>query len=137
MKIEIFNRSMIGVAFGAILTFIFLTVFMFMDVETTVSEVWRHMLASMTLGVYYGLSSFIWTELEKWSPLKKTIVHFTLSITIYFIIAFVAKWVPTNWFAIIVSTIIFTCIYALYWLGYRMYYKRVEAALNRDLKKQK
>lgn len=137
MKAEIFNRSMIGVAVGALLTFGFLTVFMFLDVETTGREIWRHMFASMTLGVYYGLSSFIWTELEKWSPLKKTTVHFCLSITIYFIIAFAAKWVPTDWFAIIVSTIIFTCIYALYWLGYRIYYKRIEAALNRDLKKQK
>lgn len=137
MRAEIMNRAMLGIAFGALVTFGFLTVFMFIDVETTIHEVWRHMLASMVLGVYYGFSSFIWTELDNWSPLKKTVVHFTLSITIYFIIAFAAKWVPTDWFAIMISTIIFTSIYALYWFGYRIYYKRVEAALNRDLKKRK
>lgn len=133
MKSDIFNRCMIGIAFGALVTFGFLTVFQFVDVETSIEEIWRHMLASMILGIYYGLSSFIWTELEKWSPLKKTVIHFSASITVYFIIAFTAQWVPIHLTAIITSTIIFTMIYAVFWMGYRIYFKRVEASLNRDL----
>lgn len=136
MKVEIFNRMMIGVAVGALLTFGFLTVFMFLDVETNGREIWRHMFASMTLGVYYGLASFIWTEVDKWSPLKKTVIHFSVSISFYYLIAFTAQWVPMNGFAIMISAIIFTSIYALYWTGYRMYYKRLEASLNRDLQRR-
>ena len=136
MKSDIFNRCLIGISFGALVTFGFLTVFLFIDVETTIEEIWRHMLASMILGVYYGLSSFIWTELDTWSPLKKTVIHFSVSITVYYIIAFTAKWVPIHLSTIIISAIIFSGIYATFWIGYRIYFKKIEASLNQDLQKR-
>lgn len=135
MIIEVLKRSIIGIAFGAISTFIALTIMKFNNIEGTISEVWLHMLASFILGIYYGLSSFIF-ENNRWSPLKKTIIHFSLSIVVYFLIAFPVGWVPLHPLAIVLSIFIFIVIYVLFWSGYYLYYKKVEASMNAQLKKK-
>src|SRR5699024_7312251 len=51
MIIEILKRSLIGIAFGALYTFIALTIMKFNHIEGSVAEVWNHMLASFVLGI--------------------------------------------------------------------------------------
>ncbi|MBM7714835.1 glucan phosphoethanolaminetransferase (alkaline phosphatase superfamily) [Bacillus thermophilus] len=133
---KMIHRSMYGVAFGSIVTFIALTFLMAFNINLPVSQIWLYMLASFFIGIYYGLASFIF-ELEAWSPLKKTVVHYSLSITVFFIFALSLHWVPFNWKAIVLTIIGFTLIYALYWFGYTLYYKRVESSLNDTLQKHK
>src|SRR5690606_27353662 len=90
---EILKRSLVGIAFGGIATFIALTIIKFSHIEQSAAEVWNHMLASMLLGVYFGIASLIY-ETDKWNPLKKTIIHFGLSISAYFLIALPVGWIP-------------------------------------------
>jgi|SRR5690625_332780 len=130
MIIEILKRSMIGIAFGGIYTFIALTIMKFNHMEGTISEIWTHMLASFILGIYFGVSSLIY-ENEGWSPLKRTITHFILSIIIYFIIAIPIGWIPSHPLAIILSIFIFIGIYSLYWTGYFLYFKNIEVSMNK------
>ncbi|GAQ16538.1 membrane protein [Oceanobacillus picturae] len=135
MILEITKRSMIGIAFGGIFTFIALTIMKLNNLESTVSEIWMHMGASMLLGIYYGLSSYIFSDGEG-SYLKQTIIHFCLSLTVYFIIAFTVGWVPLNWLAALLSFIIFVTIYSFVWFGYYSYYKKVESSMNEHLNKK-
>lgn len=135
MIIEILKRSMTGIAVGGIYTFIALTIMKFNHIEGTISEVWLHMLAAFVLGIYYGLSSFIF-ENDGWSPLKMTVIHFSLSIIVYFIIAFSIGWVPLHPLSIILGILAFIVIYALYWTGYYLYYKKIEASMNEHLPKK-
>ena len=137
MIMEILRRSMFGIAYGGIITFLFLTVMTFLNIESTVSEIWKHMLASMLLGIYFAIGSFIWTEIEGWSPLKRTAIHFALSIFVYYIIAFPAGWVPVKISAFLISIFVFSFIYALFWTGYWIYYKKIETSLNENLQKRK
>ena len=129
---EIVKRSMMGIAFGGIATFIALTIIKFAHIEQSAADVWGHMLASILLGIYFGIASLIY-ETDKWSPLKKTIIHYTLSLTVYFLIALPIGWIPFTTLSITIGILLFTVIYALYWLGFLLYFKKVESAMNKQL----
>lgn len=59
--------------------------------------------------------------------LEKTIIHFFLSIAVYFVIVFfIAKWIPFSAQAILISFVAFLIVYAAFWFGKYFYYKRVE-----------
>ncbi|MFD2131473.1 DUF3021 domain-containing protein [Pseudogracilibacillus auburnensis] len=136
MIIEVLKRLMSGVAWGGIFTFLALTVLMLYDMNPDVSIIWLYMLASMILGMYFGLASFI-LEREDWSPLKKIVIHFLLSSTVYFAIAIPIGWVMFTPIAIVLTFILFIIVYILFWSGFQAYYKKVEASLNNTLKKKK
>lgn len=131
---KLFQRSVAGVAWGGFITFIALTVLMLNDINPHISTIWLYMLASLVLGIYFGLATVIF-EHESWSPLKQTIIHFSLSVTIYFIFALSLEWVPFTFVAIVNSFLFFTIIYAIFWFGFSLYYKRIANSLNESLKK--
>lgn len=124
-----------GIAWGGIVTFIAITLLMINNINPDISTLWLYMLASMFFGVYFGLSSFIFM-LQHWSPLKQTIVHFILSISVYYTIALPLGWVPINPRAILYSSLMFILVYALFWSGYTIYYKKIEVSLNKSLNKK-
>lgn len=136
MKIEIIRRMIHGIAYGGINSFIALTILMIAEVNPPVSIIWLYTLSSFILGIYFGLASFIF-EIDAWSPLKQTIVHYSSSLACYFIVAFLVGWVPLALKPIFLSTIFFSLAYSIFWLGYRAYYKKVEATMNESLTKQK
>lgn len=59
MIIEVLRRSLIGIAIGALVTFVALTILVIFSIESTVIEIWRHFLSSMLMGVYFSLASLI------------------------------------------------------------------------------
>ena len=136
MKAEILKRAMYGIAYGGIYTFIALTILMILQITPPIFQTWLYMLAGLVLGVYFAVASFIF-EVETWSPLKKTVIHFALSIVLYFMIALSVGWIPFTFTAIIIAIFIFTAIYSMYWFGYLIYYKRVEDSLNKNLPSRK
>lgn len=136
MILEILRRSMLGVAYGSIFTFIVLTIMKINAFEATVSEIWMHMAASILLGVYFGISSLIFGGSDS-SLIKKSIIHFLLSYSVWLIIAGRVGWVPLSVTAILWSSLAFILLYVLNGLGWYLYFKRVEAMLNDQLKKNK
>ena len=129
---ELFKRGIIGVGFGAISTFIALTVLKFKHIDSSVDEIWWHMLAGMAVGIYFGWSSLIW-EHRTWNPLKKLIIHFSLSIIVYFSIAFPVGWISPKPFLIFLNILVFIAIYFLFWLGALFYYRKQTETLNEQL----
>ncbi|MGM8365005.1 DUF3021 domain-containing protein [Virgibacillus sp. W0181] len=134
--IEVIKRSMLGIAYGGIFTFIFLTIAMINNLNTNIPVIWKSMLASFILGIFFGVASFIF-EHDNWSPLKKTIIHFSLSIACYFSIALFIGWIPLKVQPILISIIIFIVIYVIFWFSYTIYFKKLEASLNEDLSRRK
>lgn len=135
MIIEMLKRSMLGIAFGGINTFIALTIMKFFNIEATVSEIWLHTLCGLLLGIYFGLGSFVF-ESNVWSPLKKTVIHFSLSITVYFLIAIPVGWIPFNLLSIILGIFAFAFFYILFWIGFLIYSKKIEHSMNEQLQKR-
>lgn len=136
MILEILRRSMLGIAFGGIFTFIALTIMKVNAFEATVSEIWMHMGASMLLGVYFGISSLIFGDSDS-NIIKKSIIHFFLTYSVWLIIAATVGWIPLSGSAILWSSLAFILLYVLNWFGWYLYFKRVEAMLNDQLEKNK
>lgn len=135
MIFEAIKRSMTGIAFGGIITFIALTILKFTHTDASVSQIWVYMLSSFIIGIYFGLASFIFED-NGWSYLKKTIIHFSISIIFYLIIALLVGWIPFVASAIFFTSLFFIFIYSLFWTGYFLYYKKVEASMNAHLPKK-
>ncbi|NEU30732.1 DUF3021 domain-containing protein [bacterium LRH843] len=134
MIVEIIRRSMLGLGFTAIFTFAILTVMTLQDVQVPVSTVWKNMLGSMVMGVYFGSSSLIF-DIEKWSPLKKTTIHFLISILIWLPLAIGMGWLPLELIYILVGIGVFVVTYLLFWYGSYFYFKRIENEMNHSVKK--
>lgn len=134
MIFEIARRSMFGIGFAGILTFIFLTVMTFAGIDATVSVIWLNMLGSLVIGIYFGAASLIF-EIEKWSPLKQTIVHFILSITVYFPIAIAVGWIPFSLVPMLAGLGGFILTYSMFWLGISWYLRKIASSLNHSVKR--
>ena len=135
MMMEGIRRSIYGLAYGGFVTFLALTVLLIIDYTPSIQVIWQNSFAAMILGLYFGLASFIF-ETDRWSPLKRTIFHYLLSISVYYLVAFICAWIPLSFMPILISTLIFTFIYMIFWVGYRVYYKKVELSLNESLKQK-
>ncbi|MFD1412969.1 DUF3021 domain-containing protein [Oceanobacillus jeddahense] len=136
MIVEMLKRSTMGIAFGAIITFIVLTILKFNAWEATVSEIWMHMGANMLLGIYFGVISLIFGESGN-HLLKKSIIHFVLTYGVLLIIAAVVGWFPLSGRSILLYSLIFILLYILYWGGWYLYFKKQEEMLNKYLQKNK
>ncbi|GAK11587.1 DUF3021 domain-containing protein [Geomicrobium sp. JCM 19039] len=132
MAKEIIYRLFAGIGAGGIVTFVFLTYLMIIDLNPPVAEIWRNMLGGMLVGVYFSLSSFVF-DFEKWSTLKATIVHYATSIIVYFSIALIVSWVPLRPLPLLLAVALFTLFYALHWTGFYLYYRRLAKNFNESL----
>ncbi|WP_017472936.1 DUF3021 domain-containing protein [Amphibacillus jilinensis] len=130
---EIIKRIWVGFGFASVLTFVALSLIVLQQVDTSVYEVWQHMLGSLVMGAYFGVASFIF-EQERWSPLIQTVAHFSLSILVWLPLALFLGWVPLGWWTIIIGVFSFTVVYCLFWLGSTLYFKSVLKQLNQMVK---
>lgn len=133
MILEILRRAVIGIGHGGIVTFVILTILKMQQIEMSVDEIWLHMSGSLLLGLYFGAASVVFDH-EPWSPLKQIVVHFTLSLAVFFPIAIGFGWIPMHTVPIAMGFVIFIMIYALFWFGLRWYFKKLEYAMNNSIK---
>src|SRR5699024_3537792 len=122
MKGEIIKRTIYGIAYGGIVTLFALTVLMIIDITPPISTVWLNSTIGFLLGIYFGLASFIF-EVENWSPLKRTMIHYIFSIIVYFAFALSAGWIPLSIGPVLLSIIVFTLIYTIFWISFQLYFK--------------
>ncbi|WP_428910038.1 DUF3021 domain-containing protein [Niallia sp. Krafla_26] len=134
MIVEMVRRSMLGLGFAAIFTFAILTVMMLQDVQVSIPIVWKNMLGSMVMGIYFGCASLIF-DIEDWSPLKRTVVHFLISVITWLALAIYMGWVPFELSTILIGIGIFIVVYLLFWYGSYLYFKRIENEMNNSVKK--
>ncbi|WP_164214474.1 DUF3021 domain-containing protein [Virgibacillus sp. YIM 98842] len=136
MILEVLRRSMMGIAFGGIFTFIALTIMKVNAFEATIPEIWVHMGASLILGIYFGISSLIFGDDDS-NIIRKSVIHFFMTYTAWLLIAGTVGWIPLNMSAVIWSTLAFILLYALNALGWYLYFKKLESTLNKHLENQK
>lgn len=135
MAIELFRRVLMGFSCSAIIMFAVLTGLMLKDAVVPAKLIWANMLGSMAMGAYFGIASFIF-EYDRWSPLKQLIVHFLLSVALFFPIATAVGWIPLKPLSIALGLLMFIFSYAMFWLGFRYYFKKQAEALNASVHKK-
>ena len=134
MMAEALKRSLGCMAFAALITSIFITVLLITETESTILDIWKGMFGSLIMGIYFGSASLIFDN-EKWSPLKQTIIHFFLSVTVWLPLALLLGWVPVGIIPIVMGLVGFVFIYTVFWFVLRSYFSKVEKDLNEHLKK--
>ena len=130
IKKQIFLRGLIGMAAGFFICY-FITIMISLGIGTgeyypvvpqaaeafgtELNAVIVQTIISMLYGAVLGAASVIW-ELENWSLLKQTVVHFLLYSTVTFPVAYFLHWMPHNIVGILIYYGIFVTIYATIWL---------------------
>lgn len=133
MIMEMIRRGFFGMSFSAIITFVALTIITFNNLEVLASELWVHMLGSLTLGVFWGMASLLF-DTDHLSPMRQIVTHFSLSIIVFYPIALGIGWIPFKMIAIVVSLITFVIIYIVFWFSIHFYLRKMAASLNHAIK---
>lgn len=129
-------RSIYGIFFGC-----FVTV-MFMILSTSISGIptidsnifVKNALGSMIAG-WYLIISPLFFEIDQLNLLKKTILHFIITVALNLIIIYFIGWLPFSGGQIFTLIISFLLLYTVIWLGFYYYYKNVVNKMNEDLTK--
>ncbi len=88
------------------------------------------------IGITFSTSSIIF-ELDNWSLLKQTIVHFIMTSIVMYFAGFACGWFPHNLASTLIWFGFFLVIYIIFWISFYLYYKRQTREINESLKKTK
>jgi len=96
-----------------------------------------NLFGSMLIGAYFSISALLF-EIEDWSMLKQTIVHYTASIIVLFpVFTWLTGWIPVNPQSLWIGWLFFTGTYILNWFGWYSYFKQLEKRMNQSLQKRR
>ena len=72
-------------------------------------------LASVALGFICGFGSAIWA-VERWSLLRKTLIHFLLLTFTLLPISIACRWVAPSFISILIYFVVFAALYLIIWI---------------------
>lgn len=84
---------------------------------------------SGVLGFAFAIGSVIW-EVEKWSILKQTLLHFVLTSVAMFPIAYLCHWIDHTFLSALIYFAVFAAIYFIIWLLQYNFWKKKINAMN-------
>lgn len=90
------------------------------------------MLCSLFIGAVGGGSSVIW-EIEKWSLLKQTLIHFAVIAVPFIGISYVMNWLPHYIYGALGYTGAFIAMYVIMWCSIYFSIKSKIKKLNKQL----
>ena len=147
MKKEVAKRAILGFIYGVFIgqtILIIESLFMrdgnFYAVSTSLLELAGTKIAAVI--IQYFLTGIIGTtfaattvifEMDNWSLLRQTILHFIIVSIVMYIAGFLCGWFPHT----VVSTLIwfgvFVVVYVIFWICFSMYYKNKVKKINSHL----
>ncbi|WP_102399360.1 DUF3021 domain-containing protein [Haloimpatiens massiliensis] len=101
--------------------------------DVSVSIMVSQFVISSLLGFGIAACSVIF-EVDNWSLLKQTVVHFILFSFIYFPAAVCGKWMPDNLNGKLIFILIYILIYVCYWFSFKYYWSRKARKINEEIK---
>ncbi|USB33172.1 DUF3021 domain-containing protein [Paenibacillus sp. YPG26] len=135
MVSNIIRRVWTGFGAAAVLSLIAIGILVITDTEATVTSIWLNLMGSMVMGGYFGAASFIFDK-ESWSPLKQVVIHFLLSLVVFFPLAVSVGWFPVRLTPLLMGAGIFLVTYILFWFVIRAILMRQAAGLNSTVKRK-
>lgn len=136
---KIIFRIIIGIAWGCTICTLIGLVGAIMNDDTffqiTKQAYIKQVVCSIITGIGFSLPTIIY-DTDKVSNGLKALIHMGTGLTIYFIAAFYAGWIPTeNGIGLMIATIIFATVFAFaIWLGFYLYYKREAKKINQKIR---
>ena len=104
------------------------------NTNSEISAVIIQYLITGILGLTFSTGSIIF-ELDNWSLLKQTIVHFAATSVIMYFAGFFCGWFPHTTSSTIIWFVMFIVIYIIFWTSFYCYFKKKTREINETLKK--
>lgn len=124
-------RSLGGICFGALVSvLICFGIIGFGDVEQLDSGLFvTNTIGCLLCGWFFSVAALIF-EVERWSLLLQTVVHFVIVSILYFILSFNIGWIPYSTNRLILGIGAFLLMYAIIWTIFYLYFRRQAKLLN-------
>lgn len=144
---EVLRRSAVGAVFGVTLSQLIAIIISLciadgnfyaivpdlaerMDSEVVAAIV--QTVCSFLYGAVFGGMSMVW-ELDNWSILKQTVVHFSVVSVVTMPIAYVTQWMPHSILGAIIYFAIFAVSYTFIWLSQYIAIKKRIDEMNKKV----
>lgn len=126
-----------GFGVGGLLTLLVLVFLYDSTAEVPARLIALNLFGSMLIGAYFSVSALLF-EIDEWSMLKQTLVHYTASLIILFpVFTWLTGWIPLHPQSLLVGWLYFTGTYILNWFGWYSYFKQLERRMNQSLQKRR
>ncbi|MDR1794879.1 MAG: DUF3021 domain-containing protein [Erysipelotrichaceae bacterium] len=95
----------------------------------------KNALLSMLIGVGWSLPTLIY-DVDRLPMLVKSLLHFAIGSTVFFIVAFYLGWIPVDfrWTAILQFVVVYLLIFLAIWFLFYLYYRGQRDKINRKLR---
>ncbi|WP_167353379.1 DUF3021 domain-containing protein [Peribacillus muralis] len=127
-------RSFVGICFGALV--MVLTCFGVIGiggVQGLDSEIFvKNAMGCLLCGWFFSTATILF-EIEKWSLLFQTTMHFLTVTILYFLLSFFVGWIPFTIRGLMTGIAIFLPFYAIIWLSFYIYFRYQVKILNDGL----
>ncbi|MBR6340378.1 MAG: DUF3021 domain-containing protein [Treponema sp.] len=84
------------------------------------------------LGTTFAATTVIF-EMDNWSLLKQTILHFVITSIVMYIAGFLCGWFPHTLVSTLIWFGVFIVVYLIFWLSFSLYYKNKVKKINEAL----
>lgn len=147
MKGKILKRSLVGASFGLLICQMIAIVIsfvindgnyyavvpeLFVICKSETTAVLVQTIVACIYGAVWGGESVIW-EIDEWSLLKQTILHFVISSAVTFPVAYFTWWMPHTPFGVLSFFGIFASIYIIIWISQYLSIKRKIEKMNQKI----
>ncbi|MFL0252066.1 DUF3021 domain-containing protein [Clostridium neuense] len=136
---EVLKRGTMGISVGVSISAVVFCIMAFeIDINGSVAvkPIVNDFLISAVLGFLLASSSVIF-NVEGWSFLKKTILHFITIVTAFSIASVLGDWMPEGVVPKLVYALIFITLYVVMWCSYKIYWKLKINEINSKLQRKK
>lgn len=126
-----------GFGVGGLLTLLVIVFLYDSTDEVSARLIALNLFGSMLIGAYFSVSALLF-EIDEWSMLKQTLVHYTASLIILFpVFTWLTGWIPLHPQSLLIWWLYFTGTYILNWFGWYSYFKQLERRMNQSLQKRR
>ena len=84
------------------------------------------------IGLTFAATTVIF-EMDEWSLLRQTIIHFIITSIVMYIAGFLCGWFPHTVVSTLVWFGVFVVVYLIFWICFSLYYKNKVKKMNEAL----
>lgn len=135
------KRGLLGISLGVFINqTIYVLIIIFYNTLPAIANMTKHQIIiqymlSSILGFIYAACTVIF-EIEEWSRLKQTIMHFIFTSIVFYSVAIVSGWLPRDIKSIVLFLVIFLTVYIVIWLSFKVYWNNKIKGINNRLRSQ-
>lgn len=129
-------RSFIGIFFGGFIAVLITNLnILFGGIEMIDGSLFlKNSIGSILCGWFYTVSP-MYFENRNLQLHQQTVLHFLTVTILYLILALTIGWIPFNIMSILLTFLIATVVYTIFWIAFYLYFKNQARKLNDDLNK--